>query len=95
MATPSPTPTSKLPSKDDLVKKLESKAEEAKAKLTGKLGVNPFLWIKEVVNPLIKKIKEAPEVTETHVTEVASLELPKETVVPVTEVEPKPPTLRV
>ncbi len=88
-------PAPKLPSKDELLKVLENKAEQAKKTLAGKNGVNPFIWANETVKPLVEKIKSAASVTSELVDEVNALELPKETVVEVKEVQPKLVSVRV
>jgi hypothetical protein len=91
--TPNPAPA-KLPTKEELVAKLESKATEAK-KLAGKKGVNPFIWVNTTIHPLIKKIKESAAVNDELVAEVNAVEIPKETVVELKEVDAPAPVLRV
>ncbi len=90
-----PPPAPKLPSKDELLKVLDNKAEQAKKTLAGKNGVNPFIWANETVKPLVEKIKNSASITSELVDEVNALELPKETVVEIKEVQPKLVSVRV
>ncbi len=93
-SAPAPAP-SKLPTQKELLAVLDNKAEQAKKTLAGKPGVNPFIWANTVVAPLKEKIKNAASVTSELVDEVNALELPKETIVEVKEVQPKLVSVRV
>lgn len=61
-----------IPSKDALLKQLESVKAEC-LKLAGDPTINPFLYVRDTVDPVVAKVKAATTVTKELAAEVMAV----------------------
>lgn len=77
-----PTPTKPTtPSKDTLLKHLEQVEQVSINNQAGKIGCNPFVWVRDNVTPLVdalKAAKDVPSELASKITSLKALEVPKD-----------------
>lgn len=69
---------STVPTKEVLLKHLATVSKESVDNQAGKLGCNPYLWVKRTVNPLAVEVEQAKDITKPLADKVLAVKaLPK------------------